>query len=124
MTSAPLLLRTLGLAAGLLWLLPSAACARQEGGGQGSQTASSASSPPVIRQAKGVIKSVAGDRSNVKIKHEEIPGYMAAMTMPFLVEQASLLEGLQAGDAVEFSFHEKDGEAVLDTLKKVAPAQP
>jgi len=41
-------------------------------------------------------------RSNTKlvIKHEEVPGLMPAMTMPFTVRDPSLMDGIEAGDQV------------------------
>ncbi len=69
-------------------------------------------------QAKGVIKSFGDGRRSVKIAHEEIPGYMKAMTMPFSVGSASQLDGLNEGDAVEFSFVEAGGGQVIKTLQK------
>jgi protein SCO1/2 len=60
-------------------------------------------SPPAVRTYKlvGVVRKVDRESGDVTIKHEAIPGYMPAMTMPFPVRDKDLLEQLQAGDEVE-----------------------
>ena len=50
---------------------------------------------------KGVIVSVDRAGGKVTVKHEAVPGYMEAMTMPFAVTEAKMLEYLQPGDTIE-----------------------
>ena len=47
-------------------------------------------SAPITLQ--GQILSVAPDHQQATIKHEEIKGFMAAMTMPYKVKDPKLLE--------------------------------
>jgi Cu/Ag efflux protein CusF len=55
----------------------------------------------------------------ITIRHEEVPGVMRAMTMPFAVEDASLVEGVEAGQRVTFEFEETaDGRYVLRSLTR------
>lgn len=69
--------------------------------------------------AKGVIKAFGEGKKSVKIAHEDIPGYMKAMTMPFAVGNPALVDGLKEGDAVAFSFtEESDGRLLLQSIKK------
>jgi Cu/Ag efflux protein CusF len=42
-----------------------------------------------IFQVKGIVVELAPEEKTARIKHEEIPGYMAAMTMPFEVRRRS-----------------------------------
>lgn len=68
---------------------------------------------------RGVIKAFGEGRKSLKIAHEDVPGYMKAMTMPFAVSSANVLDGLKEGDAVEFSFtEESDGRLLIQTIKK------
>lgn len=53
-------------------------------------------------RVEGVVRDVIPEKNRVRIAHEEIPGYMAAMTMLFDVKEARELEGLQPGDHVRF----------------------
>ena len=44
---------------------------------------------------KGVVKSIEEDLSSARIEHEEIPGYMQAMTMPFAIGDANEWSSIQ-----------------------------
>lgn len=69
--------------------------------------------------ARGVLKNVDVAKKRVSIAHEDIPGFMNAMTMPFDVKDASLLAGLAVGDTVTFSFTVDDsGYLIIDRIEK------
>ncbi len=68
---------------------------------------------------KGEVKELKIDGKTVVIKHEEIPGYMAAMTMPFEVRDPKELAGLQAGDKVTFRLQVTDTDGWIDHVTKV-----
>jgi Cu/Ag efflux protein CusF len=48
-------------------------------------------------ELRGQIISLDPSRNEVLIKHEDIAGFMPAMTMPFRVDDPALLEGREAG---------------------------
>jgi protein SCO1 len=78
---------------------------------------------------KGVVVSVSPEGGPVRIRHEEIPGFMAAMTMPFRLSDESILGLLHPGDRVEGVLHvESQYGAVRDyqvrDLKVTQPAPP
>jgi protein SCO1 len=50
-----------------------------------------------VFDVKGVIKELEADGKTAVIRHEAIPGYMQAMTMPFEVRDTNLLRGLKPG---------------------------
>ncbi len=77
-----------------------------------------------IFQVKGVIKELKLERQQVIIAHEEIPGYMPAMTMPFDVKDARDLLGLQPGDAVSFRMMVTPDNGWIDQIKKTPPTAP
>ena len=70
----------------------------------------------------GVIKEIKPDGLTAVIHHEAIPGYMAAMTMPFRVKHAAELKGVGAGDTVRFRFHVTGDESWMDQVKVVRAA--
>lgn len=87
----------------------------------------------VIYDVKGVVVEIRATNSEALIRHEKIPGYMEAMTMPFDVKDPGLLVGLKSGDVVQFKLHvePKDSWAtsfhVLSNIGPqhvVAPAPP
>ena len=72
---------------------------------------------------KGVVLEVDPTEKSVKIKHEEIPGYMAAMTMSFDVKDTNELNGIEAGDPVAFRMLVTDTYGWIDHIKKTGPKQ-
>lgn len=93
-------------------------CAQKDAAARPSGPVASASAP-IVRSARGVIKSISADGKTLTIKHEAIPGYMAAMTMPFDVARPALSAGLKAGDAIAFTFHQDDDHLVIDSVDKL-----
>ncbi len=70
-------------------------------------------------QVKGVVVELEADGKTVKIKHEEIPGYMGAMTMPFEARDTNELRGLAAGDPVSFRMTVTETDGWIDQIKKL-----
>src|SRR6516162_612270 len=77
-----------------------------------------------IHPAKGVVVEVMPAEKRVKIKHEEIPGYMQAMTMPFDVKDTNELAGLEPGDIVSFKLHATATEGWIDSIRKTGKENP
>jgi protein SCO1/2 len=77
-----------------------------------------------VYAAKGVIKEIEPDGKTAVIRHEAIPGYMQAMTMPFEVRDTNLLRGLKAGDAISFKLAVTPTEGwIADLTKLDSPAR-
>jgi protein SCO1/2 len=101
-----------GLAAALV-LGACPACNRQEGGGPAPSASTPNPDPDVAPAGKklgratkdyklvGVVKGLDKESKQVRIRHEEIPGFMGAMTMPFTVNDPQVLATLKVGDMVE-----------------------
>lgn len=75
-----------------------------------------------IFQVKGVVVELDPDGQNVRIKHEEIPGYMGAMTMLFEARPTNELRGLAPGDTVSFRMTVTDTDGWIDQIKKLDAA--
>src|SRR4051812_34278597 len=75
-------------------------------------------------QVNGVVREVLPDGKRVKIEHEAIPTYMAAMTMTFDVKETNELMSLQAGDKVSFRMIVRDKDGWIEQIKKTGPATP
>lgn len=69
---------------------------------------------------KGVVTDLYADRSALMVKHEEIPGYMRAMTMLFKVDAATLAAA-KKGDAITGTLIKRGKEFWLEDYKVVAP---
>jgi protein SCO1/2 len=75
---------------------------------------------------KGQILSVGKTTSNgwreLSIKHEDIPGFMPAMTMAYYVREPSLLDGIGPGDLVTARLILDGSEVWVDRVTKTGHA--
>ena len=69
---------------------------------------------------RGVIRAVLPELDVLVITHEEIPGYMAPMTMGFRAVSPKIYEGVRIGDAVRFTLRGAPPNVRLVGLEKVA----
>lgn len=67
----------------------------------------------------GVVSELRRDGSNVVIRHEAIPGFMAAMTMTFRARDTREVARLQAGDRVKFRLLVTDEESWIDGVERI-----
>jgi len=74
--------------------------------------------PAKTYAARGVIQQIAPDHRHATIKHEAIPGYMAAMTMDFSVRDTNVLTGFAAGDEITFSLVVTDDDDWIENLQR------
>jgi protein SCO1/2 len=73
-------------------------------------------------QVRGVIVELSASGKTVRIRHEEIPDYMPAMTMPFDVRDTNELAGFAAGDTVIFQMKVTETDGWIEQIKKTAVA--
>jgi protein SCO1 len=71
---------------------------------------------------QGQVLSIEPGRKLVDIKHEEIKGFMPAMTMPYEVRDAALLDGLTPGDLIDATLVVESNRAYLSRIRKVGTA--
>lgn len=69
---------------------------------------------------EGQILGFSDNDSTIYINHEEIPGYMEAMSMPFRVQDPKALEGLKIGDAIRFAFHITPEASWIDDIRLIS----
>lgn len=94
------------------------------GSGTNKQAPSAAASNTnrQVFQVKGVIQEVNLEGKKAVIRHEEIPDYMPAMTMPFDVRHTNELTGLKAGDEVTFTMLVTEDDGWIENIKKTGIA--
>jgi protein SCO1/2 len=89
---------------GLLLAIAAAACRRE---------------PPARRfPLTGQVLAVSSDGKEITIRHDEVPGFMPAMVMPFKVKDRALTSGRLPGDLVKATLAVADEEAWLESLEK------
>ena len=74
-------------------------------------------------QVRGIVRAFAPDRSTVSIEHENIPGFMPSMTMPFSVKDQKDIASLKIGDAISFRMTVTDKDLFLDQVKKIPASE-
>jgi protein SCO1/2 len=73
---------------------------------------------------RGVIQRIEPGGRQTLIAHEEIRGYMAAMTMEFTAAEASELAGLQPGDEITFQLNVGEKESLISAVHKTGRKGP
>jgi len=82
-----------------------------------------ASEPQVTRDAIGVIEEVHADRTELRIAHEEIPGFMDAMTMTFGLANPNHARDLEPGEKVQFTFTmDRSGKLTILRIQPLSAA--
>ena len=72
----------------------------------------------------GVVREIDKESGQVMIRHDEIPGYMKAMTMPFDLKGKEVLGDLFVGDEVEGVLVVKADDIELNDVVITRPAEP
>jgi protein SCO1/2 len=67
---------------------------------------------------QGQILSVTADRKEANVKHDEIKGFMPAMTMPYKVREAKEFESVMPGDLISATLVVLSNDAYLKNVKK------
>lgn len=82
------------------------------------------SSQPEARRytLTGQVLAVRAESHEVLVKHEDIPNFMPAMTMPYKVKDAALLARTAPGDLVTATLVVEDSDAWLETIDKTGTA--
>jgi len=70
-------------------------------------------------EVKGRVVGFGNDGQTVIIEHEEIPGYMPSMTMPFRAREAKETEGLNIGDPIAFKFVVTRERSWIENIRKI-----
>ena len=70
----------------------------------------------------GQVLSLEPERKTLTVKHDEIKGFMPAMTMPYDVQESKALEGLALGDLIDAKLVVFSNGAYLTDITKVGSA--
>jgi protein SCO1/2 len=73
-------------------------------------------------ELKGQVLSLEPAAKQILVKHEDIKGFMPAMTMPFLVDDVGELRGLTAGDLITATLIVEVNRGYLQSIKKTGSA--
>ena len=89
--------------------------------GCGSQVSAPEKTPATNQTyaVRGVVQEIPADKKYATIKHEKIPGYMAAMTMDFSVKNTNLLNDISAGDEITFNLVVTENDDWIENIAVV-----
>ena len=73
-------------------------------------------------ELKGQILVVKPETNELLVKHEDIPGFMPAMTMPYVVKDPGLLRERAAGDLITATLRVDPALAHLTAITKIGSA--
>jgi protein SCO1 len=71
-------------------------------------------------ETRGIVRGFSPDRATIEIQHENIPGFMPSMTMPFSARDRKEIGDLKTGDAISFRLTVTEKDFWIDQVKKVA----
>jgi protein SCO1/2 len=69
---------------------------------------------------EGIVRQIRPLDETVVVAHEDVPGFMPAMTMPFNVRDRSILESLEVGRAIEFEFVTESEDSWIRNVSEIA----
>ena len=72
----------------------------------------------VTYRGVGIVEAVYPERKTIKLNHEEIKGYMDAMSMEFHLKDPSLLNSVTVGEHVDFTLEESAGIAQVTEIRQ------
>lgn len=73
----------------------------------------------IAYEVKGVLKEIRANGWKALIDHEDIPGYMEAMTMLLDVKDTNDLATVQPGDSIQFRMLVTDSDGWIDRVRRV-----
>ena len=73
-------------------------------------------------QLTGQVLTVRHDTNEILVKHEDIPGFMPAMTMPYTVKDPAIIKDRVAGDLITATLRVNDDEAFLSAITRTGSA--
>ena len=73
-------------------------------------------------QLTGQILLVSPETKQVLVKHDDIPGFMPAMTMPYAVKDAAIIRERAAGDLIAATLHVAPDGAFLSAITRTGTA--
>lgn len=78
-----------------------------------------ATKKPLRFQVRGVVQGLPPDHGTIAIEHEDIPGFMPSMTMPFSARDEKEIAGLKVGDAISFRLNVTRQDSWIDQVHKI-----
>lgn len=106
----------------LLLLLLLAACAEPATPPGGENPSSDSLATSNTFETTGVVRRLEAGRGLIVIAHDEVPGLMGPMTMPFELRDSTIIADIAVDDSIIFTFERKpEGGALVTRIEKRGP---
>ena len=70
---------------------------------------------------RGIVRAVLPQTNVVILTHDDIPGFMGAMTMGFPVQDPQLYQGLDIGETIRFTLTGGPPNVVITAIERGTP---
>ncbi len=77
---------------------------------------------PYRYEVRGLVRGLPPDHKTIDVEHEDIPGFMPSMTMPFEVRDGKEIANLKLGNAISFRLNVTQGDSWIDHVRKIDSA--
>lgn len=64
----------------------------------------------------GLVMNITPSRTFIVIEHQDIIGFMGAMTMPFAINDENVLESIAVGDSIDFELTVTGSETYVSSI--------
>ncbi len=89
----------------------------------GCNKKSTHSDPPVKKvEIAGVVRGVDPENAILTVEHEDVPGFMPSMTMPFTAKNPKEIAGIKTGDAIAFHLLMTQDDSWIEDIKLIQAA--
>jgi Cu/Ag efflux protein CusF len=68
---------------------------------------------------RAVVRAIVPEANLVVVTHEEIPGFMAPMTMGFRAASSNIYDGVGVGDGVRLTLRGVPPDVVVTALERI-----
>lgn len=70
-------------------------------------------------ETSGVVRAINDSGTSMVIRHDAIPDFMSAMTMPFHIGDSTIVDGVSPGDSISFTLSVTGTDIFVDSLSVV-----
>ena len=78
---------------------------------------------PSRYEVRGLVRGLPLDHKTLDVEHEEVPGFMPSMTMPFEVRDEKEIADLKLGDAIAFWLNVTRRDSWIDGVRKIEASE-
>lgn len=68
---------------------------------------------------RGIVRAIEPGAHRLSVEHEDVPGFMPSMTMPFDCREAREIAPLHVGDAIQFTLVVTERESWMESVQRI-----